>query len=279
MPPKGKKKRASLRLDTDSGVIKEEEVSEHVPEDKKPAPVRQVVEVVDDVVSESIETIKKDVDEIEEAVEAVEDKIQNETPHDIPQHKEEQVSDTIKEEVAEDAKGSVESLFVKSTSPISPDITVVGKKNTSLGIWVGAMLGIVLAVGVSLVFFVRGPSTLPFLAVKPTPTPTETPAPTPTPAGEIKREKIIVSILNGGGVVGAGGKMKTFLESKGYTVESVGNADEYTYDQTEISVKSGQDAVAALLKGDLSSDYTVASATGIVKADALYDVQIIVGKK
>ncbi len=279
MPPKGKKKRASLKLDVSSGQITEGTDVQAADKAPQEPPVRQVVEVVDDAqVPEAIETIKKDAAEIEDVVETIEEKIEEDkTPETVSQASDE-THPPVHEEVTEDAKGSVESLFTRATSPVTPEITVVSKRDKSLGVWVGAMLGIVLAVGVSLIFFVRGSSHLSLFAPKPTPTPTAMPTPTPAPVSAVNRKDVKVSVLNGGGVAGAGSKMKAFLESKGYTVTNVGNADAYTYDQTEVHVKSGDDAIAALLKDDLKSDYTVASATGTVDSAADFDAQVIVGK-
>lgn len=280
MPPKAKKKRASLHLDTDTGQIKEAEESREVTEKHEPA-VRQVVEVVDEEkVPDAIDTIKKDVQEIEEAAQSIEEEVkeveeEKEASEEVP------ASETaaVNEEVAEDGKGSVESLFTKATASVSPEITVVGKRSKPIGVWVGAMLGIALAVGVSLIFLVRGPSRISLFAPSPTPTPTETPAPTPLPASAVNRKDLNVSVVNGGGTPGAGNKMKAFLENKGYTVSSVGNADAYTYTETEIHVKKGQEAFVSLLKDDLKTDYTLASSTGAIDDSAAYDAQVIVGKE
>ena len=266
MPPKSKRKRASLKLDTVSGQIKESEASEEAKE--KETAVRQVVEVVDEsAVPEAIETIKKDADEIEEAVETIEEEV-----------KEEPQKETKLEEVAENSKGAVESLFVKSEPWVNPEITVVGKRGASLGVWVGAMLGVALAIGVSLLLLVRGPSIVPFIGAQPTPTPTPTIEPTPSPTS-LNRGDIKVSVINGGGTSGAGGRMKTFLEEKGYIVVSVGNADEYSYEQTEILVKSGQEDYQALLTEDLKADYSLGTSSATVAEDAGYDAQVIVGKE
>ena len=278
MPPKAKKKRASLKLDTVSGQVKEaESVEKEEPEVREPS-VRQVVEVVEEgPVPEAIETIKKDAEEISEAVEAIEEEVEENasavaTPEESPMP-------AMREEVAGAAKNSVESLFVKTEPGVAPEITVVGKRGPSLGVWVGAMLGVALAIGVSLILLVRGPSTLPFLAAKPTPTPTPTAEPTPPPATEIKKSDIKVRVINGGGTPGAGSKMKKFLEDKGYTVVSVANASAYTYTQTEISVKSGKTEYAKLLTDDLKADYSLGTASAVVEESAAYDAEVIVGKE
>lgn len=278
MPPKAKKKRASLTLDAETGQIKESESTETPEEKEKAPPVRQVVEVVEDSgVPQALETIKEDVQEIEDAVETIEETV---TTVDSPQ---EQSAAHEASEAGEkpelEAKANVESLFVKSEPGVAPEITVVDKRGPSLGVWVGAMLGVALAIGVSLIVFVRGPQTLPFFAAKPTPTPTAAPKPTPSPSPSLSKADITVSVLNGGGVPGAGSKMKAFLEQKGYTVVSVGNAKEYTYQSTEIHTKPGKSDYAALLSADLKADYSLGSSSASVDADASYDVQVIVGKE
>lgn len=277
MPPKAKKKRASLKLD-ETGQIQDVAVVEPVVEEKEP-PIRQVVEVVEEegTVPDAIETIKKDAEEIAEAVVEIEEEVKEEMA--APQN--ENVSAPIMhEEVAQAPKGGVESLFVKSEPGINPEITVVGKKGTPLGVWVGAMLGVALAIGVSLILLVRGPSTLSFVSpAKPTPTPMPTTAPTPT-AAAVNKSDIKVRVVNGGGTPGAGSKIKTFLEDKGYTVVSVGNAEEYTFTQTEITAKEDKAAYSTLLADDLKAEYSLGtSSSSTIDADAAYDVQVIVGKE
>lgn len=266
---KAKKKRASLKLDG-SG-----EVSV-LPQAEEPS-VRQVVEVVEEETSvpEAIETIKKDAEEIAEAVEEIEEEVKEEGKEEVETH----VAPVMHEERVDSSKGGVESLFVKSEPGINPEITVVGRKGASLGVWVGAMLGVALAIGVSLILLVRGPSTLSFLSpAKPTPTPLPTVEPTPS-VSTVQKSDVNIRVVNGGGTPGAGSKMKTFLEGKGYTVVSVGNADEYTFTATEISAKSGKEAYVALLTDDLKTEYSLGTSTEKVDDDASYDILVTVGKE
>lgn len=287
MPPKAKRKRASLKLDSMSGQIKAETPEEPVVSEEKQEPaVRHVVEVVGDAgIPEAIETIKKDAEEIEEAVESIE-------AHEAEVHEHEQPQEETHEAIAvpeytpseatgEVRGGNVESLFVKpDNADVNPEITVVGKRGPSLAVWAGVMLGVALAIGVSLIVLVRGPSTLPFLAAKPTPTPVPTAVPTPTPDVSLKKSDIKVRVVNGGGTPGAGSKMKVFLEDKGYEVVSVGNAKEYTYTQTEVAVKKGKDDVSKLLTEDLKGDYSLSTVSGAaVDVTAVYDAEVIVGKE
>jgi hypothetical protein len=113
---------------------------------------------------------------------------------------------------------------------------------------------------------------------KPTPTVAPTIAPTTAPVA-VERKDIRVKVINGGGVVGAGSKMKTFLEDKGYTVVDVANAKEYTYETTEIVVKSGKESFSKLLSDDLKVDYSLGSSSAVLDESASYDAEVIVGKE
>ena len=57
--------------------------------------------------------------------------------------------------------------------------------------------------------------------VTPTPTPTPTPIPTPTPAAI---DAYSITIFNGSGVSGGASRLQTSLESEGYSVADIGNA-------------------------------------------------------
>lgn len=280
MPPKPKRKRATFNP-TVTVEATPDTNDDAIPVDKqmdKPA-VRQVVEVVEETeVPEAIETIKKDAQEIEEVVENLEDAVDAMPTEDVaPKTYHEEVSEQKKE--AEKSKDVVESLFTAHTSDVRPEITVVGKKDKSLAVWVGAMLGIAVAVGVGLVFLIKGPSGMPSIGAKPTPTSAPTVAPTPTIAVVIERKDISVRVLNGGGVVGAASKMKTFLEDKGYTVVSTGNTEEYTYDSTVVQAKIDKESYKTMVSDDLKADYSLEASTEDVPADATYDVIVIVGKE
>lgn len=276
MPPKLKRKRASFNPtsfvetppEVKDGISDVDESVEKSPVLTSPPAARQVVEIVDDTaVPEAIKTIKNDAQEIEEAVESLEQAVEASLP-------EEHVQSTKNEEV-----DGVESLFSGRTRGVNPEITVIGKKDKSLAIWVGAMIGIAVAVGLGLIFIVRGSSSLPSFGAKPTPTLAPTVIPTPTVDASISRKDISVRVLNGGGVAGAASLMKAFLEEKGYIVDSTGNTKEYTYTSTVVQVKAGKEAQKIMLTDDLKVDYTLEASTEAVASDAAYDAIVIVGKE
>lgn len=277
MPPKAKKKRTVAKFSVEASPVEIHEDDTSKKEVIAEAPMRQVVEVVeDDNIPDALEIIKENAKEIEEAVETIEEDVQTSVASPSLDAVEE-----AKEEADEvqHSKEVVSSLFTKEPTGIPPEITVVGKRDPTLGIWVGAMLGIALAVGVSLVVLVRGPQTFTsMIPTKPTPTVAPTAIPTAAPV-VVSRKDIQVKVLNGGGVVGAGSKMKAFLESKGYTVSDVANAKEYTHETTEISVKAGKEAYTKILSDDLKADYSLGSTSAVLDESATYDAEVIVGKE
>lgn len=277
MPPKTKKKRSVAKFSVEaSAPALSVDSAEENDQPAESTSVRQVVEVVEEdaTAQEALETIKEDAREIEEAVESIEEEVAKDE-----EKLEADADHSDSPEPQERSKDVVESLFSRQQSSVGPEITVVGKRDKTLGVWVGAMLGIALAVGVSLVVLVRGPQTLTGLIKKPEPTPTATVAPTATPQAAVERKDIKIKVLNGGGVAGAGGTMKSFLEEKGYTVTEVGNASEYTYETTDIVVKSGKEAYAKMLADDLKADYSLGSSSATLDESAAYDAEVIVGKE
>ena len=144
-------------------------------------------------------------------------------------------------------------------------------------IWSSALITVAILLGATLILSKGGqlPS-LPLVSVQPTATPVEVPTPT---IEQVDRKDISIQVLNGGGVAGAASKMKTFLETTGYTVDDVGNSDDYSFEKTAILVKSGKEAYRTLLTDDLLDEYTLESATDFLDADSPYDAQVIVGKE
>lgn len=191
---------------------------------------------------------------------------------------EEAVEDTHIPEEKE--KSMVEDLYKSDSQPMGPELAVDKSSQTfPLATWVVVVLAVVFLVGGGLIVFLRGPVRLSSFMAKTTPTPTPAPTPTPTPTVTIARSDITVQILNGGGVAGAASKLKKLLEEKGYKVSGTGNAQAYSYDKTEISVKSGKDAVLTLLQEDLKDSYTIGKTSTDLSDSVSYDARVIVGKE
>jgi len=86
-----------------------------------------------------------------------------------------------------------------------------------------------------------------------------------------------IRIANGNGISGEATKVKELLNSKGFEVESVGNASK-TYTETIIYYKAGQENLANALKEAISSMYTgnIEESNTVV---GIYDAVIALGSK
>lgn len=253
-------------------------IEEPKPEEQR---VSQVVEVVEETdTQEAVATIKKDAVEIENLVENLEK--ENTTEQEvIPSDDHADMKGDYegeREKKEEEQKEVVEEIFHRDTSQVPLEITTASGTSRKLVLWIVIVIGVAVLAGGGLIAVSRGGISLPFITA-PTPTPTPVPTPTPTPNVTVKREDLSIKVLNGGGVPGAAGKMKSFLEEKGYTVSGVGNTEDYTYEQTEILVKSDKEAYRKLLQEDLNDDYVIGTGAATLSDDASEDAQVIVGKE
>lgn len=107
------------------------------------------------------------------------------------------------------------------------------------------------------------------------------PAPTiePSPTITIDLAKYEIEIQNGGGISGEAGRQKTSLEEEGFTVSSIGNADNSDYTDTIIKAKKTvSQAFIDKLKSVLGNTFTV-GAVKILSEDASTPVVVIIGTK
>lgn len=111
----------------------------------------------------------------------------------------------------------------------------------------------------------------------PTPqtSPTRAATPAPTSSSGLNRADLSITVQNGGGVAGAATEASEYLEGLGYDVVSTGNADNFDYTETIIRVKSTMSEYLDQLEEDLSSEYTIGSATADYTGDA--DALVIIG--
>jgi hypothetical protein len=95
-------------------------------------------------------------------------------------------------------------------------------------------------------------------------------------SAELKKEDLVIRVENGSGVTGAAGKFRDFLQELGYTVLSIGDADESDRQTTLLKFKSGKKDYKNLLVTDTQDDYNL-----VIEEDLEehldYDVLIIVG--
>jgi hypothetical protein len=103
------------------------------------------------------------------------------------------------------------------------------------------------------------------------------PTPTSSPSASIDISKFDIAIFNGSGIAGEAGKVKTLLETAGFTVTSTGNAATYDYTKTIIKAKSTVDAsTLKKVKDALSEAYTVGD-NQTLSSTSTTDIQVVVG--
>lgn len=160
---------------------------------------------------------------------------------------------------------------------------------------------ILLVVGAGGYFFIKSTGSAPEDAISPTPFqfPTEVPTPVATQSATPKpgdseneptgkpsptRGKVAsatdlnIQILNGSGEVGVAGQVRDYLKSKGYQYFETGNADNFEYENTSVSIKSSLESYGETLIEDLSENYTLASDSASLPNDSLFDAVVTVGK-
>lgn len=89
--------------------------------------------------------------------------------------------------------------------------------------------------------------------------------------------EMTIKVLNGSGITGAATTTKTALETAGYTVSYVGNANSYNYSSSYIYYKAGAKAKAEEIKTVLNNLTITISENDSVAGT--YDVVVVVGKK
>lgn len=163
---------------------------------------------------------------------------------------------------------------------------------------------VIILLGIGSMQFLGSQGQAPQVSPTPTPTvvafPTDTPTPTQeaTPTAALKvtptktaaksadqetglnRSALSVSVQNGSGKAGAGSGASELLKTLGYKVVSVGNADNFEYEDVTISVRSDKAAYLPLLKKDLGTEYTVGTTNSTLGASgsATADAVVIIGK-
>lgn len=100
-----------------------------------------------------------------------------------------------------------------------------------------------------------------------------------TPTPEISKKDLKISVLNGSGIAGLAGKAKTFLESLGYQVVNTGNAEAFTYETTEVSIKEDKQMFLADIVKSLSEKYTLSAKNPTLDSQSKFDIVITLGKK
>jgi cytoskeletal protein RodZ len=122
------------------------------------------------------------------------------------------------------------------------------------------------------------PSISPTVEIeKPTVAPTKSVNPVDQSTG-LDRSTLSVEVQNGSGEAGAAGKGAEVLKGFGYKITSMGNADNFDYQNATVKVKSTKSNYLALLKKDLGFSYTVGSASADLSSSFSADALVIIGK-
>ncbi len=103
-------------------------------------------------------------------------------------------------------------------------------------------------------------------------------SPSPTPPA-IDKTAAKIRVLNGSGVTGKAATVKAFLESVGWKVASIGNADSDTFAATEVRVKDKFKSFKDTLISDLSAKYSATANSKALEASDSADIEVTVGAK
>lgn len=101
--------------------------------------------------------------------------------------------------------------------------------------------------------------------------------PTPEPTQTVDKQDLAIQILNGSGAPGAAGEGRDYLQNLGYENISVGNADSYAYEQTEVYVKEEMKGMLETMIEDLKEEYELEVQSEYLDEDSDYDIRIIIG--
>ena len=166
-------------------------------------------------------------------------------------------------------------------SPIYQDNSQDGKNAK----WLWILIALIIVGALAFAFF-RGIGPFAMLKGKPVPTPSPTPSsffatPTPesTPGANIDKASAKIRVLNGNGQAGVASSGKAYVESKGYKVTAVGNADNFDFTDTVIKLKKSFNDFGDALVADLSGKYSVKISPEILEASDSADIEITVGSK
>ena len=265
MPPKSK----AAKVDE---TLAEPEVSQT---DEKGSDVTSVpswrAEVVEEGAEDKTEEKQKEETQ-EEAAPETEEK---------PKEEEEKVTDLTAEPVSEakDVPETPSSSWTEETSSTPPPGNTVTISLSKKLFWLFLFL-LVGALVVGGFFYYKAKVGEESTATTQTPQATTPEATaTPTPAEEVKLDTLKVNILNGSGIPGEAGKIQALLEEAGFADFETGNADNYNYTITEVTLKKGVSSAAFDAVKEALDEYNVVKQEDTLDEDSKFDVEIVTGTK
>lgn len=107
--------------------------------------------------------------------------------------------------------------------------------------------------------------------------PTKETKPSPLKEEVLARNQWSFEVLNGSGVTGEAARIATKLESLGYVVVKIGNADKQTYETNQLFLSKETPSQKDLLLKDLKRELSISTISGEL-TDATASARIIVGK-
>jgi hypothetical protein len=130
------------------------------------------------------------------------------------------------------------------------------------------------------------PSSTPSASVSPSSLPsgkvTLTPSPSSrTPSGTAAKSAITeltLAILNGSGQPGAAKGISSYLSGLGYTIKTVGNADNFTYENITVKIKKSKGGYLSQLKRDISANSPNTTISTNIDDSITTDAEVIIGK-
>ena len=93
---------------------------------------------------------------------------------------------------------------------------------------------------------------------------------------ELKKEDLVIRVENGAGVPGVAAKTQEFLESKGYKVLEIGNAEEVGRADTLLKFKASKTGYKDLVINDLKDEYDIVTEETLDES-AAYGLLMVVG--
>ncbi|KKS98581.1 MAG: hypothetical protein UV73_C0001G0102 [Candidatus Gottesmanbacteria bacterium GW2011_GWA2_43_14] len=202
---------------------------------------------------------------------------------EVVEKEEKPVAVPLKIETEEKEK---ETVPVVEEPPLVADSITEFKGSSRSGsfskyIWFVIALAIgLLTVGGYLVMARGGSVNLPFVSqptATPSPSPVPTLTPTPTIDPDLKKEDLTVSVLNGTDTSGIARQNADSLEESGYTIGTVGNAEEDAA-ETIIRIKDSKKNYLPLLIGDLKDKFSTEKVETLPEDDEA-DAVVILGLK
>ncbi|KKU08879.1 MAG: Transcriptional regulator [Candidatus Woesebacteria bacterium GW2011_GWB1_45_5] len=223
---------------------------------------------------------------VEDKTEEKEKEETQETPttqtEEKPKEEEEKVTDLTAEPVSEasDVPETPSSSWAEETTSTPPSDNTVTISLSKKLFWLFLFL-IVGALVVGGFFYYKSKVGEDPTGTTESPQATTSPeaTATPTPAEEVKLDSLKVNILNGSGIPGEAGKVQALLEEAGFAEFETGNADNYNYTITEVTLKKGVSSAAFDAVKEALDEYNVVKQEDTLDEDSESDVEIVTGTK